>query len=55
MTQVVEEEVKEMPITVDIRENKQSVLRRLLEGRFGPLPVWAVERIEGAGTASLEA
>lgn len=81
LTQVVEEEVKEMPITLDIRENsflwdlyqkgrkegaqegeakgeakgEQTLLRRQLERRFGPLPAWAVERIEGADTASLEA
>lgn len=65
---LVEEEAKNMPITVDILENKVlgreykrgrhegelGLLRGQLEYRFGPLPEWASEFLAKRSTAELE-
>lgn len=37
-----------------IRSGEAKILRAVLEQRFGPLPRWAVDRIEAAGAAVLE-
>ncbi|TBU99188.1 transposase [Stutzerimonas kirkiae] len=37
------------------RKNQAALLRRLLAGRFGPLPAWAVQRVEGAGVEQIGA
>jgi len=57
-----------MPVYIDISENKVlgpaykrgikegelTVLRRLVEKRFGPMPAWAEERLAGRSTTELE-
>jgi len=68
LEETVEEEARKMPIHIDILENKvlgrefkkgrqegeQAILRRLVEKRFGELPVWAEQRLAGASTDQLE-
>ena len=57
-----------MPIFIDILENKVlgreykrglqerelTILRRLMEKRFGPIPAWANERLTGKSATELE-
>ena len=64
----VEQEARKMPILNDILDNKVlgreykrglqdgelTVLRRLIEKRFGALPNWAEERLGGRSTTELE-
>src|SRR5882762_6579931 len=60
----VEQEARKMPIFIDILENKVlgrefkrgelTVLRRLIEKRFGAIPGWAEERLTGRSATELE-
>jgi hypothetical protein len=60
----VEQEARKVPILNDILDNKVlgrefkkgelTVLRRLLEKRFGPLPEWAEERLASHSASELE-
>src|SRR5438876_876400 len=64
LEQVVEQEARKMPIHIDILENKVlgrefkrgelTILRRLIERRFGPIPSWVEERLAGRSAAELE-
>jgi hypothetical protein len=72
LEETVEQEVRKMPIDVDImkhaivareyrrgvqegrQEGERTVLRRLIEKRFGVLPGWAEERLTARSTAELE-
>lgn len=69
---IVEEEARNMPIDLDIRdhevlgpmiikaeqksrqEGESTVLRRLLEKRFGTLPGWAGEKLAAMPVSDLE-
>jgi hypothetical protein len=73
LEEVVEEEIKKMPILNDIMDHKVlgreykrglqqglqqgelTVLRRLIEKRFGAIPAWADERLSSHSAAELEA
>jgi hypothetical protein len=56
--ELVEREVSSVPMTIDILENKvlgreirrgaRTVLRLLLEKKFGPIPSWLEERLSKA-------
>jgi hypothetical protein len=35
-------------------EEAERIVRRLMEGRFGPLPKWAASRLSAAGVNELE-
>ena len=37
-----------------LREGELTVLRRLIEKRFGAIPTWAAERLAGTSAADLE-
>ena len=64
----VEQEVRKMPIYIDILENKVlgreykrglqegelTVLRRLIEKRFGVIPTWVEAQLVGRSAAELE-
>jgi Domain of unknown function (DUF4351) len=62
--ETVEREARKMPILNDILDNKVlgrefkrgelTVLRRLIEKRFGAIPSWAEERLTGRSAADLE-
>jgi hypothetical protein len=62
--ETVEREARKMPILNDILDNKVlgrefkrgelTVLRRLIEKRFGAIPTWAEERLTGRSAADLE-
>ena len=68
LEEAVEQEARKMPIHLDILDNKVlgrefkrglqegklTVLRRLIEKRFGAIPSWAEERLAGRSTAELE-
>jgi hypothetical protein len=72
LEEVVQQEVRKMPLYIDIMENKVlgpaykrgleegevkgelTILRRLVEKRFGPLPAWAEERLTAKSTTELE-
>ena len=64
MEEFVEREVGNVPVYIDILENKVlgreykkgelSVLRRLIEKRFGALPPWAEQRITEASVDQIE-
>jgi len=64
LEETVEQEVRKMPVYIDILENKVlgrefkkgevAVLRLLIEKRFGSLPSWAEQRLAGASTEQLE-
>jgi hypothetical protein len=68
LEEVVEREVERMPIYIDIMENKVlgreykrglqegelTIVRRLLEKRFGSLPAWAEEKLIKKSSAELE-
>jgi hypothetical protein len=68
LEEVVEQEASKMPIFIDITKNKVlgreykrglqegelTLLRRLIEKRFGPLPTWAEERLAAKTTVELE-
>ena len=64
LEETVEREIREMPVYIDISENKVlgpafkkgelTVIRRLIEKRFGPIPAWAEERLVGRSTNELE-
>ncbi len=52
-------DISEIPLLRDayLRGEKQgevTLLRRLLEGRFGPLPEWAVQKLQTASDVDLE-
>jgi hypothetical protein len=61
---LVEEEVRNMPILDDIRDHEVlgreykrgelTILRRLIEKRFGPIPAWAEERLSAKSWSELE-
>jgi hypothetical protein len=64
----VEREIRNMPIDLDIRDHEflgpiiieaeqkgaLTVLRRLIQKRFGPLPGWAGERLAALPASQLE-
>jgi hypothetical protein len=62
--EVIEQEIRNMPLEIDIRENKVlgreykrgelMILRRVIEKRFGPIPTWAEERLTSKSAAELE-
>jgi hypothetical protein len=62
--ETVEREARKMPILNDLLDNKVlgrefkrgelTVLRRLIEKRFGAIPTWAEERLTGRSAADLE-
>ncbi len=66
--ELIKQEVKRMPITLDFREHpavveeyqrgvqqgELSMIRRLLQTRFGALPEWADERLKTLTAAELE-
>jgi hypothetical protein len=68
LSQRVKMELKRMPLDLDLSKNAvikdfleqaraegaRQFFQRLLEKRFGPLPRWVCERIEGAGLHELE-
>jgi len=64
LEETVEREIQEMPVYIDISENKVlgpafkkgelAVIRRLIEKRFGPMPAWAEERLASRSTTELE-
>jgi len=68
LEETVEREAREMPIFGDILDNKVlgrefkrglregelTVLRRLIEKRFGAIPAWAEDRLTGRSAADLE-
>jgi hypothetical protein len=68
LEETVEREIQEMPVYIDISENKVlgppykrgmkegelRMLRGLIEKRFGPMPAWAEERLTGQSTTELE-
>jgi hypothetical protein len=68
LEETVEQEVRKMPVYIDILENKVlgrefkkglqegelAILRRQIEKRFGSLPPWAGQRLAGASTEQLE-
>jgi hypothetical protein len=64
LEETVEEEARKMPLLNDILENRVlgrefkrgelSLLRRLIEERFGPIPKWAEDRLTGLSAAELE-
>jgi hypothetical protein len=68
LEETVEWEARKMPIFGDILDNKVlgrefkrglregelTVLRRLIEKRFGAIPTWAEERLTGRSAADLE-
>ena len=37
-----------------VLKGEAKVVQRLLQRRFGPLPAWVEERLQGAGEAQLE-
>lgn len=68
LEEVVERETKKMPILNDIMDNKVlgreykrgrvegelTILRGLFEEKFGPIPSWAEQRLNGQSTSELE-
>ena len=68
LEETVEQEARNMPIYIDIMENKVlgrefkkgrqegelTILRRQIEKRFSPVPSWAEQRLAGASTEQLE-
>jgi hypothetical protein len=64
LEEMVEEEARKMPLLNDILENRVlgrefkrgelSLLRRLIEERFGPIPQWAADRLVERSAAELE-
>jgi hypothetical protein len=68
LEETVEREIQEMPVYIDISENKVlgpaykramregelRMLRGLIEKRFGSMPAWAEERLAGRSTTELE-
>jgi hypothetical protein len=64
LEEVIEEEARKMPLLNDILENRVlgrefkrgelSLLRRLIEERFGPIPRWAEDRLVERSAAELE-
>jgi hypothetical protein len=64
----VVKEIERMPVYIDILENKVlgppfkkgllegelKIIRRLIEKRFGPIPVWADERLSTSSAIELE-
>jgi hypothetical protein len=64
MEEIVEREVQTMPLLDDILDNKVigremrkgelTILRRLIEKRFGAIPGWAEERLVGRSARELE-
>ena len=64
LEEAVEQEARKMPILNDILDHKVlgrefkrgelTVLRRLIEKRFGAIPSWAEERLAGRSTGELE-
>jgi hypothetical protein len=68
LEEVVEEEIRKMPILNDIMDHKVlgreykrgakeealTISRRLIEKRFGAIPAWAEERLNSFPTADLE-
>ena len=69
LEEVVEREIAKMPITVNILENKVlgrefkrgiaegelNLLRLQIEKRFGPIPLWAKERLSNDSALNIEA
>ena len=65
LEEMIEEEARKMPLLNDILENRVlgrefkrgelSLLRRLIEERFGPIPGWAEDRLVERSAAELEA
>ncbi len=45
----------EQGIEQGVRQGQKRLLSRLLEKRFGELPQWATERLDGASNEQLEA
>jgi hypothetical protein len=68
LEEVVEEEIRKMPILNDIMDHKVlgreykrgaqeealTIARRLIEKRFGAIPAWAEERLNSFPTVELE-
>jgi hypothetical protein len=64
LEETVEQEIRRTPGLIDILENKvlgrefkrgeTTVLRLLIEKRFGSVPTWAEERLGSASNAQLE-
>jgi hypothetical protein len=68
LAKTVEQETRNMPIDLDIRDHETlgplfiaaeqkgelTILRRLIAERFGPLPSWAAEKLAGMSTTELE-
>lgn len=68
LARTVEQETRNMPIDLDIRDHETlgpliiaaeqkgelTILRRQVAKRFGTLPAWAAERLAGFSTAELE-
>jgi len=72
LARTVEQEARNMPIDLDIRDHETlgpiiieaerkarqegdlTILRRLIEKRFGALPRWAAEKLAGLSTTELE-
>jgi hypothetical protein len=64
LEETVEEEARKMPLLNDILENRVlgrefkrgelSLLRRLIEERFGPIPKWAEDRLTAHSASELE-
>jgi len=64
LEEMIEEEARKMPLLNDILENRVlgrefqrgelSLLRRLIEERFGPIPQWAADRLVERSAAELE-
>ena len=64
LEEMIEEEVRKMPLLNDILENRVlgrefkrgelSLLRRQIEERFGPIPRWAEDRLVERSAAELE-
>jgi len=64
----LEQETQKMPITIDLMKNKviareyrrgvqegeSTLLRRLIEKRFGALPAWAEEKLASRSTSEIE-
>jgi hypothetical protein len=50
----VEEGLKE-GMEKGLQQGEVALLRRQLQRRFGPLPEWAVQKLEAADRATLEA